>query len=114
MVDPLPTDSVPTTTIMNNTTTAPSETTKASTTAQTSSAVTTPADDSWMDDTGVWLVTGLLSHKIAVEFHLIIFEGLYGALFLFLLYVCVSTCCCKKFKQPEVLEVNNQNFDLMN
>jgi len=64
VVDPLPTDSVPTTTIMNNTTTAPSETTKASTTAQTSSPVTTPGDDSWMDDTGVWLVTGLLSPKI--------------------------------------------------
>ena len=52
--------------------------------------------------------------RFTMEFLLIIFEGLYGALFLFLLYVCVSTCCCKKSKEPEVLEVNNQNFDLMN
>ena len=54
---------------------------------------------------------------ISVDRHKIlftIFEGLYGMLFLFLLYVCVSTCCCKKSKEPEVLEVNNQNFDLMN
>ena len=59
VIDPLPTDPMSTTTAMDNTTTIPSETTKVSTTAQTSTPVTTPGDDSWMDDTGVWLVTGL-------------------------------------------------------
>ena len=59
VVDPSPTDPMLTTTAMDGTTTIPSETTKVSTTAQTSTPVTTPGDDSWMDDTGVWLVTGL-------------------------------------------------------
>ena len=58
VVDPSPTDPMLTTTAMDGTTTIPSETTKVSTTAETSTPVTTPGDDSWMDDTGVWLVTG--------------------------------------------------------
>ena len=58
MVDPSPTDSMPTTTATVNTTTGSSETTTASTTTQSSTSVTTPGDDSWMDDTGVWLVAG--------------------------------------------------------
>ena len=58
MVGPSPTDSMSTTTATVNTTTSSSETTKASTTTQSSTSVTTPGDDSWMDDTGVWLVAG--------------------------------------------------------
>ena len=67
MVDPSPTDSMPTTTAMDNTTTGPSETTKASTTTQSSTSVTTPGDDSWMDDTGVWLVTGKFYPRLALD-----------------------------------------------
>ena len=47
---------MPSTTAVQTSTTTPAK--NISTTAQTSTPVTTPEDDSWMDDTGVWLVTG--------------------------------------------------------
>ena len=47
---------MPSTTAIQTSTTTPAK--NISTTAQMSTPVTIPGDDSWMDDTGVWLVTG--------------------------------------------------------